>query len=264
MSLKHEAELDARAHLAFVLMGEATAPEAEDVVAALGEIAPGAEAPLVFSTQETAILQFTVGRGGSLTLGLMPGPVPGREADDAFGFSLSAGLSETGVLAAHCAHLAVFFEDEPGRSRHEGLTRFSYLLAATAKSSKAIAIYWGDAGATHEAGFFIDRARHQDPDLMLPLWTGIEVVRDGPGRASMLSLGMRQQLGILELRVTAPQEGLGESMGTMYDILAYAARSGAAIAAGDTIGRSENEQLDVRHEPSPIDPAQTVWRIDFP
>jgi hypothetical protein len=49
-----------------------------------------------------------------------------------------------------------------------------------------------------------------------------------------------------------------------FDLLAYAAKRGAAVADGDTIGRSATEKLRVRHEPSPLGSGETVWRVDLP
>jgi hypothetical protein len=252
-------------HLAFVLLETPAMPAGERVVAAFREIAPAAESPVAVEPgSDASSLQLAVGRGGSLLVSLMPIPVPGREAEEAFAFSYSAGLDADGELAPHRAHLVVYFKDEPGRSRYEGLTRFTYLLAALVEASRATAVYWGDAGATHEARFFVERARKRDPDLMLPLWSGVELVQEGPDRASALSLGMRRQLGVMELRITAPQRNLGDHVLRMYDLLAYAARRGSAVADGETIGRSATERLKVRHERSPADPEQKVWRVDFP
>jgi hypothetical protein len=251
--------------LAMVLLPARKLPAPAAVVAALREIAPpGEPAPSVDPGARAEGFGLSVGKGGSLLVQLAPAPVPGGEADQAFELSFSAGLDEDGKLAPHRAHLVAAFRDEPGRSRYDGLVRFTYLLAALAESSGAVGVYWGAAGATHEAGWFVAQARERDPDVMPPLWTGIEIVPDGPDRASVLSTGMQAQLGIRELRITTPRARLAENVGRMFDLLAYAARRGAAIPDGDTIGRDEREHLRVRHEPSPIDAAQRVWRIDFP
>lgn len=250
-------------HLAFVLLETSALPRGEAVVGALQDIAPRVEAAMTAEgVAKDDVLQFSIGNGASLLVSLMPLPVPNREADGAFAYSYSAGLNAERGLAPHQAHLITFFRDEPGRTIYDGLTRFTYLVAAVAQASHAIAIYWGDAGATHSARFFIDRARECDPDLMLPLWCGFEVAQDGP-RASVLTVGMRRQLGIMEMRITAPRRNLSEYVGAMFDILAYAARSGAAVPDGDTIGRSADERLRVRYERSPADPEQQVWRVDF-
>jgi hypothetical protein len=80
----------------------------------------------------------------------------------------------------------------------------------------------------------------------------------------MLTVGMRRQLGMMEMRVSAPQRDLVEYVDAMFGFLAYAARRGSAVPEGDTIGRSAGEHLKVRYERSPVDPKQKVWRVDFP
>jgi hypothetical protein len=256
---------EGRPHLAFILLGSPALPSGTGVVSAFREIAPPTESqPAVEPSGDGTTVQLSIGKGGTLLVSMMPVPVPNHEAEQAFEYSYSSGLAQYGELAPHRAHLVAFFRDEPGRSRRDGLIRFTYLLAALAKAAQAGAIYWGDSGATHDARFFIDRAREHDPDLMLPLWCGFQTVPDGSARASMLTLGMRRQLGMMELRVTAPQRDLGEYVGAMFDFLAYAARRGSPVPEGETIGRNANERLKVRHEPSPIDPKERVWRVDFP
>jgi hypothetical protein len=250
-------------HLAFVLVGSAELPDPAKVIAAFRDIAPEGEAAVALAEPGPEAQQFSVGKEGSLIVALMPAPVPKGEAEEHHRFSFSARLGG-GKLAPHRAHLIALFRDEPGRSRYDELVRFTYLLAALAEASRASAIYWGDADATHEARFFVAAARARDPGLMVPLWTGVELAGDGPDRVSLLSLGMRRQLGIMELRVTAPRAKVRETYGRMYDLLAYVARRGAAIPEGDTVGSSEEERLKVRYERSPADRKQEVWRVDFP
>lgn len=258
-----------RMQLAFVLLGRPALPEARAVAAAFKEIAPPSEGPLTAAPGKPGergveALELAVGKGASLILALMPAPVPDHEADEAFGRSYSRGTVKDGKLAEHKAHLVAVFHDEPGRSRRDGLARFTWLLAAVAKASGAIGVYWGDAGATHEASFFVALAATTDQERMLPLWCGFEVVRDGADRVSLLTLGMEKQLGIMDLRVTAPVKGLGGTIASAYDLLAYATRRGSAVPDGDTVGRDEVERLEVRWEPSPADPKVKVWRVDFP
>lgn len=255
---------DARPHLAFVLLPTPALPRGEKVAAAFRDVAPGAEGTLgLVPAANGSTLELTVGGGGTLLASLMTSPVPEQEADQAFTRSYSAWLDEGGKLPPHRAHLVVFFRDAPGRSRFDELTRFTYLLAAVAQASQATAVAWGNAGATHEARYFVSVARERDPDRMLPLWCGFEAVKDGQGRASLVTVGMRRQLGIMELRVTAPQRKLAESIGPMYELLAQAARRGGPVPEGETVGGSAGERLKVRYERSPLDPADRVWRVDL-
>lgn len=53
---------------------------------------------------------------------------------------------------------------------------------------------------------------------------------------------------------------------TPFDLLPMPAlaRRGTPIPAGDTVVRNADERLRVRYEPSPIDAAVSIWRVDLP
>ncbi len=59
--------------------------------------------------------------------------------------------------------------------------------------------------------------------------------------------------------LTAP-----EALLYFFDLLAYAIRPGAAVPAGQTVGRTADEKLRVRDERSPVDATKQVWRVDLP
>jgi hypothetical protein len=148
----------------------------------------------------------------------MPVAVPNGEAEAHAKNSVTAALSPR-KLGRHRAHLIVFGAGAPRRSLEE-LARFTQVLAAIVQVSNAVGVYCGDAGATHEAKAFLEMAR--DADHLLPLWCGVEVVDDSSGRLSILTLGMRRQLGIMDLRLTAPKSQAAEAIPLAYDLLAYA------------------------------------------
>ncbi len=128
-------------------------------------------------------------------------------------------------------------------------------------ASGAQAVYWGDAGASHPAGFFVEVA--QNVEIPLPLWSGVSRWRLPDGRLGLLSLGM-SQLGMLDLFVTAPADQATEALGFFYDLLTYVAERGSVLRDGETTGRSEDEQLVVYHRPSPDDDTLKVFAVDLP
>jgi hypothetical protein len=186
-------------------------------------------------------------------------PVPNGEADGGYEFSV-ASLSDDFDPPSHRSHLVVTMHLDSDRSPVEAQTLFTRLLAAVVESSDGVAVYWGEAGATHPAQFFLDVANASE-DLWIMLWTGISRANDGPGRVSLLSLGMKQ-FGLLDLMVSAPVGG--DPLTFMLDMLTYCIQRGANIPDRDTVGRSANEKLRVRYEPSPINPELNVARIDIP
>ena len=95
------------------------------------------------------------------------------------------------------------------------------------------------------------------------LWSGVSIAREKDGRLSLLSLGM-EQLNLPNLLVVAQESSGSVAIETMFDLLAYVAERGQALAEGDTVGRTDDERLPVRYVPSPVDSAKRVWRVELP
>lgn len=47
-------------------------------------------------------------------------------------------------------------------------------------------------------------------------------------------------------------------------MIRYVAKRGEALSDGDTVGRTANEKLRARYQPSPADPTVEMWRVDLP
>jgi hypothetical protein len=197
---------------------------------------------------------------GSFQVGAIPTPVPEGEAEHAAAFSI-ASLGNAKALAPHAAHLVLIYTPADDLNAVGELQAFTRVMAALLVASRAQAVYWGDAGATHPAGFFVEVA--QNVELPLPLWSGVSRWRMPDGRLGLLSLGM-SQLEMLDLLVTAPHDDAAEALGFFYDLLAYVAERGSILRAGETTGRSEDEQLVVYHRPSPDDDTLNVFAVDLP
>lgn len=207
-------------------------------------------------------LGFRLGRASSVLVFHMPLPVPSGEAEEAAQYSASA-LSGEWQLPTHEAHLMVMLQEPEDRPVLDSLTEFTQVLAAVTEASGAIGVYWGDAHATHAPDFFCEVA--SDPEsLPILLWTGLSIAHDGPGRISILSLGVSEQLGFEDLLLTAPEKASEDALAYFFDLIAYCASRGAAIPEGETVGRSRKERLRVRYVESPIDPQKRVWRVDLP
>jgi hypothetical protein len=242
--------------VAFVLLAEAHEPEPTDVVRWYREIAPEGPVLLAEVGEEGGSTTFKLGRGELLTL-LMPGPVPGREAEDAARYSI-ASLGTDWKLARHHSHIVV---TRAGEMRFADRAAFTRVVAAVAAASDALGVYWGAGRVVHPTELFVELARTDETLLML--WNGISIAGDGPGRISLLSLGMAQ-LGLPDMMVTASRGAANEALERLGTLLSYVAGRGAAIAEGDTIGGSPRERHEVRYEPSPIDPGVKIARIDLP
>lgn len=256
-------ETRARTHLAFVLLPALHEPNENGVLAAYEAIA-GARGTLKVTPEkpEKGFVSLTFGGDSSVVAGLIPLPVPNGEAEAAHQHSLSSVI-EGPELKRHVAHLVVVFRDLPGRTRKDELVRLTHLLAAFAQEADATGIYWRDAAATHTTEFFLEWAKSKDPNEMVVLWSGLQFVRQRD-KVSLLSLGMHEQLGLMDLRVTAPLESAEEAMLDAYDLLIYEATREAEVPHGDVVGRTDDEERRVRHETSPVHAGRKVWRVDFP
>jgi hypothetical protein len=254
---------DPAARLLFVLLEKPALPAAENVISAYRDRAGDGAAKVTAELHKgKKVLSLDFADGTTAHVALMPVAVPNGEADAPFEFSVSS-MSRGAKLRAHRAHLVVFVSGAKKRSIAE-LTSFTHLIAAIVETSPAVGVYWADAGVTHDARTVLGLARGSDPGDLLPLWTGIEIVPDGKNRLSLLTLGMRRQLGAMDLRITAPQAKGADAVELAFVALAYALERGSPVPDGDTFGRSEKERLKVRHEPSPLKNGETVWRVDLP
>lgn len=226
--------------LAFALTQHAEAPSDDEIASAYGQLWP--DAPMTGSFQIVAV----------------PGPVPEGEAEHTAQFSV-ASLGR--ASAPHNAHVVIAYTPPDDLSALGELVAFTRLVAALLVAARAQAVYWADSGATHPAGFFVEMA--QNVELPLPLWSGVSQTRTADGRISLLSLGMAQ-LALPDLLLTARPEAAQEALVFFYDLLAYVAGRGEVLRAGETTGRTAEEQLVVRHEQSPLDDELTVFRVDLP
>lgn len=206
-------------------------------------------------------LSFSVGQHDALILMPIPSPVPDGEAEAMAGYSISS-LGTGWQPAAHEAHLIATLEEQDEGLSPRRLLRFSRLLAGVVDGvDGVVGIYSGEAHATHDPDFFRDMAMEEGL-LPVHLWNGVSIAANQE-RVSLLSLGM-QQLGQPNLELTGPRGDGNALIGYFFNLLEYAAKRGGPVADGDTVGRSAEEKLVVRHEPSPIAEGETVWCVDLP
>ena len=235
-------------NVAYVLLTAPSMPQPKRVAAAWRAFAPrGAELKLG-APRKPGSLSFELTGGGTATVFLMPMPVPGGEAE-AHASASVALLGKGWTGPRHKAHLVVSLRDPDGTPAREALHRFTALLAAVAKASKACGVYLGGGGVTHEAKFFLKLAAEADPLPQVMLWNGVSLAREPDGRASLLSLGMRQ-LGLPELMLVAPRDSPRDALEIFFELLAGAAQHGKVPEP-------------VEYVPSPIDAAAKVWRVEL-
>lgn len=268
-------------NMAFVLLAEPKLPQPEAVIASHRAIAPLGPALVAEIPPDGGTASFRMANGDAVVLRLMSVPVPDGAAAANAEHSLSA-MGTGWTLPEHRAHVVVVMIDaekrppfarltafahrvlrnEKTRSALDRLIAFTRVVAAVAAAGEAVGVYLGRANATHAPRFFIDIASAEDPlPSMLMVWNGVSIAKEGD-RISVLSLGM-SQFELPNLLLTAPAVAATDALERMFDLLAYVTSRGAALPAGDTVGSTADERITVRYEPSPIDDAAQVWRVDL-
>jgi hypothetical protein len=246
-----------------VLLAQPGLPAQADVVSAFAALAPASQAaPKPGQVREHA-QAFDFADGAFFLVMEMPGPVPAGEAERVAEYSL-ARMSESWKLPEQRAHLVVLMVDAQGRAPLETQRRFTWAVAAVTQATPgATGVYFGDGHVTHPRDFFLTGAKGDALVGHVTVWNGVSVASDGPGRVSLVSLGM-EALGQPNLRVTAPKEKASEATQMLFDLLTYAAGRGAAVPEGETVGRDAQQILPVHYEPSPVESGKQVWRVDLP
>lgn len=252
-------------HLAFVLLRAPEMPSGSKVAESFERYRgplQGIELPESDETSNEVQMLELKGVGTAM-IALMDFPVPEGEADKGVSYSLSS-IGGEWELGAHGAHLMVSLMGvEDGVDPITALMAFTSLLAAvTATCDDSLGVYWGNAGATHEAEFLTSVAEEFDIAARITLWNGLSIAEEADGRVSLLSLGM-SQLNLPDLLCVGESEELGNLLERFFSLLGYVATRGAPIPDGDTIGVSEQERIPVNYVPSPIDPDESVWRVEF-
>lgn len=255
-------------HLAMVLLSEPTMPNIGDVVSAFQGIDGGGTQVSECKDDENNseedsdtngnVLLLQLEGIGQAFLALMPAPIPNGEAEEVFPLSISSFSVDE--LKPHHAHIAVTIM-KPEVAPREAVMAFTSLIAAVVKNTPSVGVYWGDAGATHAADFFLSVASDTDTTGRTMLWNGISRAQEPDGRLSVLSHGMNQ-LGLPDLYLISAQSP-GDTLTRVLDLLQYVVSRGEAIPAGETIGATATERLPVKYVRSPADRETPVWRVEI-
>ena len=187
-------------------------------------------------------------------------PVPNGEAETAAAHSVSALRAGGFTPAAHVAQLIVVSSSSTA-SHVKRLLHQTRIVAALTKATGATGVYEGNARATHDPEFYVDVVSDSSV-LPLMLWTGISLVRK-PAATELLTLGM-SQLELPDVLLVAPPSEANAALAFVFDLVGYVVERGSAIPAGETVGRTAEEKLEVAYVASPLDPSARVMRVELP
>jgi hypothetical protein len=248
--------------LSFVLLPRPFDATGAPIVDAHARLFPNAPRPLASLSADGKAAELRHHDGLTTFVALIAAPIPNGEAESAARFSVAAFSPQSGPPPPHAAHLIVTsMGADQGASRVDTLLRHTRIVAATAVAYGALAVYEGNAQATHPTPFYVDVATSMERPIML--WTGVSLAQQG-ARTSILTLGAQNMLGVPDMMITVTQGGGNDALLFALDMLGYVMDRGSPLPEGDTVGRTAEEKLRVQYVPSPIDPTRMVVKLDLP
>jgi len=222
--------------LSLIALAEERRPTPQSVAEQLAERFP--DAPPLAATSETE-------RGVTFSWGAWYWP----EAESA--------------MRSHTAHLFVTLLDETP-NRIEGATRMTQLVTALSAATGPVGLVWGPSGQVHNpVDFAVMAERMTRDDLPLHLWIDFRVTqREDEEGFALFTTGL-EPLGHREIEVAQYPGEPQELAGAVYNIAHYVLEKGPVLKDGEAVGLPDGGQVNVRREPSMIDDAQEVIRLEF-
>ena len=165
-------------------------------------------------------------------------------------------------LQRHMAHVVVMLMGEAGTpaSRHIDTT---HLLCLLARRPEAVGIYWPGGTLVHEPHAFIDQTvGMSEGALPLHLWVDMRVETIAPQTHRFFTVGM-SALGQMELEVDRTKADPASLMDLCHSILHYIVVEGVEMQDGETVGRHEDEKIQVRRAPSMFSSRGEVLKLEL-
>ena len=242
---KPKATRPPRLQLAMPLFATEEGPAGLLVVAAWARLFP--EQPPLVVERAGGTDTYRIGER-SVNVGRLPLPVPTAEVVNAADIS---GMWEgsTDAVRDHASHAIVASVDE---DRVRAAWDVSRVSAAMLEAGAGVALYWGASRQAHPPDVVLDLACVDAP-APVPLWVGVTVSREQPGRHSMATHGL-EAFGHLEFEVLDSTMDLGELRTTMLNLALYVLENGPVLRDGDTFGPTADERWAIRHRKSKLVP----------
>jgi hypothetical protein len=208
------------------------------------------------------VFGFNVG-GQTLFLAVMPVPIPHPEINDAVESSWMWSRKDTSYKEQK-AH-AIATATPLGTPVTDALA-VSRLLAAAAKASDSIGIYWGNARLVHKAPLFIDAVKDFGGGESLPvmMWVGLAISGKSANGPFTLTTHGLNHFGHREFEIIDTSMGIGDLRMLAYRMSEYVLQKGPVLKHGDTFGGSAEERIKVEHTTSRFRKGEPVVRLLVP
>jgi len=162
----------------------------------------------------------------------------------------------------HKSHILVALVGKKGNTIQRSMM-LTHLTAAVAANTDAAGIYWGGGALIHEPQAFVEQAKQLSPDdLPLYLWIDFRMEQNDAESIRLYTTGMKV-FDQKEIEIPRSTKSAAEILDFAYSIAAYVLTSDKTIQDGETIGRTEEEKVQVTFAPSMWDAETTVMQLDF-
>jgi hypothetical protein len=191
---------------------------------------------------------------------LVPAPIPWADLE---GPCATAWWwpQATQRMKKHKGHVIVTLMGSPvdPLERH---IRLTHLVCAVAANTDAAGIYWGAGTVVHEPKAFQKESVDLAPDNLAPhLWIDMRLEQQKDESFRFFTTGMRA-FGLMEIEIDKSRQEPEEILDLGAGIVQYVVMRGANIKDGETVGRSADEKLKVRHRKSMFDRGK-VMKVAF-
>ncbi|MBI5532604.1 MAG: DUF4261 domain-containing protein [Deltaproteobacteria bacterium] len=247
LDLLRKKALPAHPIVAYALLDAPREPDVEEIATALRMGDAGTD---VVVPSEGAARGLTVaGEGFALTLIPMPFPWSDLEGPCATAWWWPEAAD---VLRSANAHLIVAATGASGDPFERHL-RATSVVAAVIASTKSLGVYWGGAATVHAAAEFTAQADAASRELLpLRLWVDFRIEPQGNDHFLFATTGL-SAFGLMEVECVAhvgsPDE-IERLDGRVFSVAHYLCDHGPVLLDGHTIGMSEDEHIQIRHQAS--------------
>jgi hypothetical protein len=206
-----------------------------------------------------SIITFRLGSGATVIVAAMDAPHPDVQ------FLLGGYTAPTRADALACASHAIVTAMGLTGTVLERDRQMAALTGCVVRAGSAVAAMLGHGASFHNGKVFADFAELGMKQGRISIEIAIDVTfaRESGTHVSMLTHGM-PRYGREDFLMTCRNEDR-ESIYFLYDLIRWMLYEPTKeLPTGDTLGRTAAEKLRVQRQPSPIDPARTVIRLDMP
>ncbi|MCR9117312.1 MAG: DUF4261 domain-containing protein [bacterium] len=198
-------------------------------------------------------------------ISLMPAPIPWEDLEGPCATAWwwpSASME----MKRHSYHLIIAMMGGGTESSLERAVRLTHLVSAAVQTYNACGVFWSAGTLVHEPEKWLEDSEGMtaDADKLQPhLWIDMRVEPIAGGGHCFFTTGLKE-FGCLEIEVPKCSWKANELHELAYGVTHYVLGRGSSIPAGETIGRTSQEKIAVKHGESMFPGRGQVMRLMTP